>query len=722
MHNYKKSSKQHAPKARSATSGLSALPLGVLGGMAIIALAVFLAYLPSINGDFILDDGDLVMDNPLIKASDGLYRFWCTTQTTDYWPVTNTSFWIEWRMWGMNSTGYHVTNLILHIVESLLIWVILRKLSIPGAFLAALIFALHPVNVESVSWISQRKNTMALLFFLLSILCYLKLEVPSLVLKKDLYRIASPPGDASMVARPSPLWYWLSLAAFLLAMLSKGSVAVLPVLLLGIVWWCRTAGTEPIFAKQKWDYPLYLRDYVRIMPFFAVAMVLSAVNMWFQTHGTGEVIRTASFAERLLGAGGVVWFYLYKALLPIELVFVYPQWHVEPVNPLWWLPLIAAAVVTAALWRYRNSWGRPFLFAWGFFCVALAPVMGFLDAGFMKFSLVADHYQHIAIIAVIALASAGFNAWHHRLQGTARRAAMLVAIAIVSVLIFLTWRQSRIYRDPITLYQATLEKNPSCWMPYYNLGLEVAKTGRLQEAIELYNQALKLKPDSIDAYNNLGVALADTGRPMQAIANYEKALRLQPNDAEAHNNMGNVLLDLNRVQEAIPHFNQALRLKPDYFKAHYNLGNAFNALGRYQQAIEHYEKSLQLNPGLPEARNNLGNTLFQSGRPQEAIEQYLIALRLKPVNPEAQNNLGLALVKTGRPKEAIEHYRQALMLKPDFTMAYYNMALAYARMRQPSEAIVAAQKALEIANSRQQTALVKQIENWLNSYRASLSN
>ena len=279
-----------------------------------------MAYRPSITGGFILDDDRLIYDNDLIKASDGLCQFWCTTKADDYWPVTNSTFWIEWRLWGMNSTGYHVTNLILHIVEALLIWIILRKLSIPGAFLAALIFAVHPVNVESVAWIAQRKNMMAMLFFLLSILWYLKdttVPTASVGMAPTCPRRIHCP-LASLHPSPSilhsSLWYWLSLAAFVLAMLSKGSVVVLPVLLLGIIWWLR---------------PLTRLDLMRTAPFFLVAAVLAGVNVWFQTHGHGEVIRIASFSERLLGAGGVVWFYLYKALLPLDLDFVYPQWHIQ---------------------------------------------------------------------------------------------------------------------------------------------------------------------------------------------------------------------------------------------------------------------------------------------------------------------------------------------------------------------------------------------------------
>ncbi len=353
MSNREKSSQQHANQPWSGSFISAASPVPVLSGIVLIVLAVSLAYLPSLSGGFILDDDKLLTDNRLIKAPDGLYRFWCTAEAQDYWPMSNTTLWIEWRMWGMNPTGYHVTNLILHMVESWLIWLILRKLSIAGAFLAAMIFAVHPVNVESVAWIAQRKNMIAMLFFLLSILCYLRQFSVSCSDNAQRSRHTPCAGTAHgvrnlLIGR----WYWLSLLAFVMGMLGKGSVAVLPILLLIIVWWRR--------PLTKWDL-------VRTAPFFLVALVLTGVNVWFQTHGSGEEFRTASFIERLLGAGGVVWFYLYKALLPLNLVFVYPQWHIQAGNLFWWLPLMAALVVTAAAWRYRESWSRPFFLPGVFF-------------------------------------------------------------------------------------------------------------------------------------------------------------------------------------------------------------------------------------------------------------------------------------------------------------------------------------------------------------------
>ena len=474
-----------ARNADGTFDGTRSVP-ATLAGAVIIAACVLLAYYPCLHvrGAFILDDDLLLTDNYIVKTPDGLSRFWFTAQASEYYPVTNTMFWIEWRIWGLNPAGYRAVNIGIHIISSFLIWFILRKLSIPGAFLAALIFAVHPVNVESVAWIAQLRNVLAMFFFLLSIWCYLRGEMarhtspwrrrvesshggpwePETAPARshggpwepEIARESSHggPWERGGAAAGPGQWYWLSLGAFILAMLSKGSAAVLPAALLGIIWWLR---------------PLVRRDFVRTAPFFVVAAVLTLVNIWFQTHGSGEVVRHAGLVERLLGAGGVVWFYLYKAVLPFDICFIYPQWRINAGSLLWWLPLLAAMAVTAVLWRHRKGWGRPYLFAWGYFCVALVPVLGLIDVYFMKYSPVADHYQHIAIIGVIALAAAGCEMWQRK-GGKSFWAASAVAVAAAGTLVTLTWRQTSLYGDAIRLYEATREKNPQCCMVHELLG------------------------------------------------------------------------------------------------------------------------------------------------------------------------------------------------------------------------------------------------------------
>ena len=440
-------------------------------------------------------------------------------------------------------------------------------------------------------------------------------------------------------------WYWMSLLAFVLAMLGKGSTAVLPVLLLGIVWWMR--------PLTKWDY-------VRIAPFLLVGVVLAGVNMWFQRHGIGRVIRTAGFADRLAGAGCVVWFYLYKALLPIDLSFVYPQWTIQAGNPLLWTPLLAALAVTAVLWVYRGSWSRPLLFAWGFFCVALVPVMGFTDVGFMKYSLVADRYQHIAIIGVIALASAGLGGWQRRARGGAYRAATAVAVVTVGALAFLTMRQNGLYHDAKTLYEATLVKNPDCWMVRNNLGGALANEGRLPEAMEQFKEAVRLNPDYADAHSNLAFGLMQIGQYEEAIKHCEEALRLKNNEyPEAHYNLGTALNNVGRLPEGIEHFEQALKLNPFYPDAENSLGSALAKTGRPEEALEHFKKALILKPDFADAHFNLGSVLTLLGRYPEAIEHYQRALALNPNDPDYYYLMGGALIKTGQPRQALGYLQQA---------------------------------------------------------------
>ena len=688
-----------------------------LAAAAILALAVFIAYLPSINGGFIWDDELLVTKNPLVKATGSPYRIWSTAEPIDYWPMTNTAFWLEWRLWEMHSAGYHITNLILHIAASLLIWAILRRLSIPGAFLASLIFALHPVNVESVAWIAQRKNTLSMLFFLLSVLWYLKAGMTKgsddatplrshggpweRVIESARRR---PTAVSSFILHPSSFyfWYWASLVAFLLAMLSKGSVAVLPLLLLGIIWWLR---------------PLTWRDLVRAAPLLALGAVLTCVNVWLQSGSAGDSIRDAGFLERLLGAGGIVWFYLYKALLPLNLIFIYPQWNIRTDSLASWLPLLSAAVVTAVLWLYRKTWGRPLLFAWGFFCVSLLPVMGLVDVYFMKYSLAADHYQYIALAGAAALAAAGWSAWQKLSNGAVRRAANFAPVAAAAALCLLTWRQSAPYHDAVTLYQATLEKNPNCWMAHNNLGLILEETGQTQDAIDHFKKSIELNRNHAEAHNNLGLMFSKAGRLPEAIEEYEQSLHYKKNFAEAHNNLGIALLKIGRVSEAIEQYEQALALKPAYAEAHNNLGQAMARSDRAEEAIKHYRQALALRPDFGEAQYNLGLLLLQTGSPQEAIDYFEQSLRLKPDYFITHNNLGTALLRTGRLEEAIDHYKQALRIKPDYIEACANLAAACAQANRPAEAIEYAQEGLELARSEGQTDRAKQFEDLINSLR-----
>ncbi len=567
----------------------------VLAGAALIAGMALVAYWPSLGGSFIWDDRLYLTHCELIQAPDGLYRFWFTTDPIDYWPFSNSSLWLEWRLWGMDPGGYRVTNLLLHIAVALLVWGVLHRLSVPGAFLAALLFAVHPVNVESVAWIAQRKGLMAMLFLMLSILLFLRHDTDqSLAEESDERGIAS-----------FGRWHWLSLLAFVLAMLSKGSVAFLPVVLLGILWWKRRRITAA--------------DAATTIPFFLVAIALTAVNIWFQGQHAGVGIRKASFPERLAGAGDVLWFYLSKALLPINLAFVYPLSHVRPDIWFWWLPLGAALAVTAILLRRRNgNWIRPICFGWMLFCLALVPVLGFTDVYFMKFSLVADHYQYHSLVAVVALVAAGWAVWRRAAHGVGRIAATVTALGIVGSLTVLTMQQSRIYHDAFNIWQTTLQRNP----------------------------------DSSVAHVNLGVMLASDNQLPESISHFLEALRIDPADAEAHHDLGTVYFKLGRTQDAIEHYQLALKYGPDSAETQSNLGLAFARTGQLPEAVGHFRRALQLNPALVDTRFALAQALSRIGSLEEAIAELTEGLKSRPDSVSAHFNLALIYAKLNRPADA----------------------------------------------------------------------
>jgi len=600
-------------------------------GAALIVLLTVVVYIPAMRGGFIWDDDHLITGNRMVKASDGLYRFWFTTESPDYYPLTWSLWWLEWRLWGNNAVGYHILNVLLHAINAVLVWTILRHLKIPGAWLAGLVFGVHPVNAATVAWISERKNALSMLFYAVAILLYLRFE------EQGRWR-----------------WYGFSLAAFLLALLSKTAVVMLPFVLLGCVWWRRGRITR--------------KDLLCSGPFFALSLVLGLVTIWFQYNRAmgGHPVRTAGFMSRLAAAGWVPWFYLSKALLPLNLSVIYPQWNVDDLRGFSYLPGIAIVGCLILFWRNRRSWGRPLLFAVGYFVVVLFPVLGFFDQGFYYYSLVADHWQYVAIVGPIALAVAAGMAVSRR-TGTRGRCVVAVAGAVaLTVLGVSTWRQGLTYKDPETLWRDTLAKNPDAWMAHTNLGKALFDLGKVPEAIAEFVAALRIKPDYAEAHYDWGVALASQDRISEAIAEYAAALRIKPDYAEAHNNLGIVLAGQGRVSEAITEYRASLRIKPDNVEAHNNLGVALAGQGRVAEAITEFTAALRIKSDNVEARNNLGVALAGQGRVAEAITEYAVALRIKPDYAEAHYNLGNAMASQGRIAEAMAEYRETLRLRPDW--------------------------------------------------------
>ncbi len=631
-------------------------------GAALIILLTFVAYIPAIRGGFLWDDAPLITENRLVKASDGLYRFWCTTEAPDYYPATWSLWWLEWRLWGENPAGYHMLNVLLHAINAVLVWMVLSRLKIPGAWAAGLVFAIHPVNVATVAWVSEQKNTLSMLFYLIAILSYLRFD------EQGRWR-----------------WYGLSWVAFLLALLSKSAVVMLPVVLLGCVWWMR--------GRVRWQ------EVLRSVPFFFLSLIFGLVAVWFQYHQVltkGFGVRTMSFGSRLIVAGWVPWFYLSKALVPVDLMVIYPKWDPNASSLVAYAPGIMLMGCFFMFWRKRRTWGRPFLFGIGYFVGTLFPVLGFLDQAFFVASLVADHWQYYSIVGVIALVVALGGRLCSRIDTQRRGMDLVVGMAIVAVLSVTTWRRSRVYATDESLWQDNVTKNPSAWLAHCNLGVALGQAGRVPEAIEHYKHALWVKPDYAEAHVNLGVALQLEGKTPEAIGHFEQALRIRPNMPGAHYNLGVALQLTGKMGEAITQYEQGLQINPDNAELHHSLGFALQQAGRIQQATEHWEIALRIKPDYAEAHYNLGVACVQQGRAQEAIDHWVQALQIKPEYAEAHYNLGVACVQQGRSAEAISHWEAAVRINPDYAEAHYNLAVALEQQGRVQDALSHYREALRI--------------------------
>jgi tetratricopeptide (TPR) repeat protein len=642
--------------------------------------ATMIAYLPMWHAGFLWDDDVLLTANPLIKSPHGWYQFWFTTKTPDYFPIMSSAFWLEWRLWEMNPTGYHVVNVLLHALNAILLWQLLARLKIPGAMLAAAIFALHPVNAATVAWIAELKNTLSLFFFVLALLGYLQFD--------DTRRWR---------------WYALSFGAFLFALLSKIEVAPLPFVLLGIAWW-RRGRVEG-------------KDLRHSVPFFAAAFGLGLVSIWYQTHVAigQDVVRTDNVWARLAGAGWAVWFYLGKTLWPVNLIPIYPRWQIDPAQLLSYVPGLLLAAGFLFLWPYRRSWGKAVLFGLGYAVLMFLPVLGFVNIYFFRFSLVANHWQYFSIIGPVALAAAGITS----AMGFLGKGNSWLKPAFCGTLLLtlgaLTWQQSRMYADDERLWRTTIEQNPGCWAAHNNLGAILIEKMRLDEAMAQFQQTLAIKPDYPEASNNLGKALLLKGQTDEAIAQFQRTLAIRPDNAEAHDNLdvtrllaiqsddavayynlGIALLQKGLVDEAILHYQRAVEIQPDFVEAHYNLGNALLQKGLTDEAILHYQTAIGINPDYFDAHNNLGTAFFGKGKVAEAIAQYQAAIKIQPGNAETHNNLAYALLQNGEVEASIAQSREALKIRPDYAIARKNLGAALYQKGQVDEAIIQFQRALAI--------------------------
>jgi tetratricopeptide (TPR) repeat protein len=646
---------------------------------ALIVAAALLGYAPVFRAGFVWDDNNFLAANRLIRASNGLYRIWFTRAPSDYFPLTSSLFWLEWRLWGRNATGYHAVNLLLHAASAVLLWRVLLRLEVPGAWLAGMLFALHPVAAASAAWISEGKNTLSMVLCLGSLLAWTRSQnAEGRTQNEGTQNAERRAQNAEQEADRAPrllrsalcaLYYLLSLGLFLLALLAKTSVVMLPVILLLLAWWRRGKTSAS--------------DLFRTVPFFALSLALGLVTIWFQQHnaiGQG-VVRAEGAVSRVAAAGWIGWFYLYKILLPAGLCAVYPRWGVDGARALSFLPLALLCAATALLWAGRQRWGAGPLVAWGCFLISLLPVMGFVNMSFMRLSLVADHLEYVGMPAILALAAALLA------RATSRAPARAFVALCVAALAALTFQRAGVFSSNERLWRDNLAKTPRSARIWCELGMAYFNAGALDEAAAGFDRSLALDPKYFEAWLDRGNVRMAAERYAEAIGDYDQSLALRPDDAGAWYSRGVALARIGRPEAALRDLDKALTLRPDFAEAYVSRGKLRQAAGGYEEALSDYERAVALTPDDPEARFNRGTAYARTGRFEEALSDLDEAIALKPDYTGAYVNRGNVYLSERLYDRAIADYSSAIACNPRYAEAWYDRANAELAADRPAEAV-----------------------------------
>jgi len=503
----------------------------LLRALLIVAAGLWV-FAPALHGGWLMDDDLYLTQNALLNDPARLWKIWFAPGSLiEYYPIEASAQAVQWRLWHLDTLGYHLTNLVLHLLSALLVWRLLGKFGLRLAWLGGLLFAVHPAVVESVAWISELKNTLSLPFFLLSMCAWIDYE-----------------------ERGRSRDYVLALGLFFVAMLCKVSMALFPLVILLYAWWKRD--------RIGWS------DLKAAAPFFAISLALGLTTIlagdWFRVAHlqSADAPRIGGFLARLALAGLSISFYFSKCVWPMEMLPIYPKWPIDPRALIPFLPWPVLAGVIGWLWSRRAGWGRHALLGLGFFLINLAPFIGLISVSYMGFTWVMDHFLYLPLIGLIGLAIAALEDIEGRISGSMRPwPAGMTAVALA----LLAWEShdyAGVFAGPEKLWTYTVERNPTSWLAHNNLGNVLLETGRAREAIEHYEESLQFNPEGIEANNNLGLALYRTGRTEEAIDHYEQALKFNPHFALAHTNLANALAQTGRVQEAIDHYEQALLANP----------------------------------------------------------------------------------------------------------------------------------------------------------------
>ncbi len=656
---------------------------------ALLVACVLVAYTPALGGDFVWDDDVYVINADTLRDLEGLKRIWVEpTSIPQYYPLVHTTFWLEYQAWGLETLGYHLVNVFVHGLSAFVLWRVLLRLGVPGAWLAAAVFALHPVHVESVAWITQRKNVLSGLFYLLAAWAYLRFR---------------PMDDPRGVRQDRLLYYQLAWLAFVAALLSKTVTASLPAGLLVVAWWKR--------REPPW------RDAVYLAPMLVVGAVMGLTTAYLEKIHVGAegIDWELSVVERALVAGRALWFYAGKLVWPARLTFIYPRWVVD--DTVWWqylFPLAAAAVV-GALVVFRGRIGRAPLAALLFFAVTLFPALGFVDVYPFRYSFVADHFQYLGSLGVIVLV-VGLGTWVAARLPEATRLGL--GLGVLAVLGVLTWRQAHVYQGLEPLWQDTIAKDPRSWMAHNNLAGLRMDEGRLDEALEHYMQTVEFKPDHPNAPNNLGQIHLVRGDLDEAERWLRRATEIDVDFAPPHVNLAAVYGRRGQPELAEQHLRQAIAIGPGFPLAHHELGLHLMRVGRLDEAIRSLQTAVDQNRIDPMYRTQLGIALTRAGDTDRALEHLEAAARLQPDDVGMHYNLAVALKAAGRVEEAVVALQTAVRLGPEEVEPRVALAEAQADTGRLDEATASAQEALNLARQAGRNELAAQLTRQLAEYQA----
>ncbi len=603
-----------------------------------LALLAVVGYLPTLQAGFVWDDVIFTEAEP-VREFSGLWHIWFEPTTLDpeshYWPITYSSFWLEHKLWGFAPAGYHATNIVLHLLNSLLLLMLLRRFALPGAWLAAAIFAVHPVHVEPVAWVMGRKDLLATLFTLTAFLVWLRFV------------------ETACAGRPRWRLWVCALLLYVVALFSKSVAITLPVAFLLWYWWRQGR--------------VHRHDVLRLLPFLLVGLIYTVADTAY--YASREPLSLGySLPERLLIACRALVFYVTKLVWPTELAVIYPIWDVGVVDPLGWLCVAGVVAVPVVLWCLRARLGRGPLAAVLFFIVTLSPVLCFVDYGYMQFSLVADRYQYLASASMIALFAFGVDRLCGGLRGVRLRAARAGLAMLLLVMVALTWRQASVYHDGISLFTHVLAFNPEARGAHRNLAIRLIEAKRYEEALAMSLAAVERWPEGPYMYDKAGAALNALGRPEEAEEILREGVRHKPKDWHARFHLAESLRLQARYQESVSYYYAAIGLDKKEENAYIALGATLLGLSRPEEAGVILKQALRLlrSNAPPKVRSNILFQLGESHRLQaqyeEAVSYYRATIALEKDRVDVYSALVKTLLELARPEEARVMLEQALRL------------------------------------------------------------